>query len=332
MTGWTIEPKATALHSALTLCDMTLPWTASALNSEAKTLPRFPKAGVTFVSLSLGVDSMGLETTIRHIAAERRRFLSHPGRYVLVETVADIRRAKAEGMLAIGFNFQGTNPLAGDTAMVEVYYKLGIRHMLLAYNQRNLAADGCHERTDGGLSRFGVALIEAMNRVGMIVDVTHTGYRSSMEAMEVSTAPVIFSHSNARALKDHERNIRDDQIDACAKTGGLIGINGVGPFLGENDGSTAAYVRHVDYMVQRVGAAHVGIGLDMVDEVEFWYAVFRGSPAMFPKGYPPPPWQFVQPEQLPEVTEALMKLGYGERDVRGVMGENFLRVAAAVWK
>lgn len=98
----------------------------------------------------------------------------------------------------------------------------------MAYNQRNAVADGCHERTDGGLSRFGIELVQAMNRVGMLVDCTHTGYRSSMDVFEVSQAPVVFSHSNARAVWDHERNIRDDQAQACARTGGVIGVVGAG--------------------------------------------------------------------------------------------------------
>src|SRR5690606_34276467 len=106
---------------------------------------------------------------------------------------------------------------------------------------------------DEGLSRFGVALIKEMNRVGMIVDCTHTGYRTSMEAMELSAAPTIFSHSLARALWDHERNVADDQIKACAATGGVIGMNGVGMFLGDNDGSPEKVADHIDYVAQLVG-------------------------------------------------------------------------------
>src|SRR5260221_8975906 len=115
-----IDPRAAALHASLTICDPTLPWAAPSLNSEATTLPRFAAAGASFVSLSLSADFMGLEATVRHVAAERRRFLALPQRYRLVETVADIHRAKADGTLALGFNIQGTNPLGGDLAMVEL--------------------------------------------------------------------------------------------------------------------------------------------------------------------------------------------------------------------
>ena len=152
---------------------------------------------------------------------------------MLVDTIADVERAKKEGKLAIVLHFQGTNPVEGDIKLIEVYHRLGIRHMLMAYNMKNLVGDGCMERTDDGLSRFGVALVQEMNRVGMIVDVTHTGYRTSMDTFEVSEAPVIMSHSNPAAVWDIPRNVKDDQMKACAKSGGVMCINGVGGFMGE---------------------------------------------------------------------------------------------------
>jgi len=190
------------------VCDLTLPWGRANENREP-TLPRFVQAGFSFVSLTVGMDWTPLTETVQHIAAERRRFLNDPN-VVLVETASDIRRAKSEGSLAVGFHFQGTNPFSSDVNLVELFYRLGVRHALLAYNEKNAVGDGCHERTDGGLSRFGVRLIAEMNRVGMIVDCTHTGYRTSMEAMEMSTSPTIFSHSNAHAVFGHDRNIRDE--------------------------------------------------------------------------------------------------------------------------
>ena len=129
--------------------------------------------------------------------------------------------------------------------MVQAYYDLGVRSMLLTYNGENQAGFGCHAANDTGLTSFGRGVVDEMNRVGMMVDVSHCGYRTSMDALECSASPVIFSHSSMRAVWDHERNIRDDQARACAATGGVIGINGVGIFLGDNDIS-----------VQADGAAH----------------------------------------------------------------------------
>src|SRR5690606_16000592 len=161
--------------------------------------------------------------------------------------------------LAIVFHFQGTNPFGRDLGMVEVFYRLGIRHALMAYNQKNAVGDGCHERTDGGLTRFGLALVREMNRVGMLVDCSHSGYRTTMDASE---APVTCSPPNARALADPQRTSRDDQAKACAATGGVIGVNGIGIFLGGNEVSADALFRHIDYFVQLVGPQHVGLGLD----------------------------------------------------------------------
>lgn len=217
--------------------------------------------------------------------------------------------------------------------MVEVYYKLGVRHALLAYNQKNSVGDGCHERTNAGLSRYGITLVKRMNRIGMIVDLTHTGYKTTMDVFEHVSAPVIFSHSNPRALYDHERNIADDQIRACAATGGVIGVNGIGVFMAENDASTELLLRQIDYLVQLVGPAHVGIGLDWVYDLPSLIEITARSLDTYPaQGYERRDMQIVQPEQLPEVTEGLLKRGYGESDLEDILGGNWLRVARAVWK
>ena len=330
---WNVSERASAFHADALVCDLTLPWLPGLENKET-TLPRYPASGVDFVSLSIGHDEYGLATTIHHMADVKGRLGAEPDKYVLVESADDILQAKAAGKLAVGLHFQGSEMLEGDASLVQLFYQLGIRHMLLAYNQKNRAADGCHERTDCGLSRYGVRLIEEMNRVGMILDLTHVGYRSSMEAMEVSADPVIFSHSNAYAVKEHPRNLRDEQIKACARKGGLIGINGVGHFLGDNKASTENFIRHIDYMAQLVGPQHVGIGTDYVYFLEQMHRKFLANPERYPEGYPRTigEREYFPPERLPQVTEALLKRNYPEDEIRGVLGENFLRVARRVWK
>ncbi|BBK42262.1 membrane dipeptidase [Allostella vacuolata] len=332
------EPRtrdAAELHRQATICDLTLPWGPGYANQD-RILQRFRASGIDFVSLTLGLDRMSLEQTIRHIAAERARFAGLAGDgYVMVETVDDILAAKRDGKLAVGFHFQGSNPLAGDPKMVALYYRLGIRHMLLAYNQRNMAADGCHEDSDCGLSRFGKTLVREMNRVGMIVDCTHTGYRSTMDLIELSADPVMFSHSNAHALVGHDRNIRDDQIRACAARGGLIGINGIGHFLSDEMQATpAAMFRHIDYMVQMVGWQHVCLGVDHVYYADQMAERRAANPDTFPRGYPTgsKPASYIQPEDVVQVTAAMLDHGYDEAAVRGILGQNFLDLARKVWK
>ena len=324
MTEWNVSEEAAVLHSEALVLDMTMPWlNYLPLDQQIEPLRRMAASGYTFVSLTLAVDSTSLNKTMHIIAKERAYFLANADKYVLVETVDDIRRAKQEGKLGIGFHFQGTNPVSSDLNMVETYYKLGVRHMLMAYNKKNAVGDGCSERTDGGLSRFGVALVEEMNRVGMMVDVSHTGYRTSMDVFEVSPDPVVFSHANPLALWDVPRNIRDDQIKACAKSGGVIGFNGCGTFLGDNITDTETMLRHIDYLAELVGPQHVGIGLDHV------------SDPMALATYMAADWgddNFADPEQLPEITEGLIGRGYSEVDVRGILGENWLNLAQRVWK
>ncbi len=147
------------------------------------------------------------------------------------------RRAKREGKLAVSFDLEGSAMLEDDLAMVQLYRDLGVRQIHLAYNRDNSIAGGCHG-SDAPLTALGREVVDEINRVGLIMDCSHSGYRTSLEIMERSRRPVVFSHSNVKALKNHARNVTDDQIDACAKTGGVVAISGIGIFLGADDIST----------------------------------------------------------------------------------------------
>ncbi len=199
--------------------------------------------------------------------------------------------------------------------------------MLMCYNLKNAVGDGCQELTDSGLSRFGTQLVAEMNRIGMLVDVSHTGYRTSMEVIEASSAPVIISHANPRALCDHTRNVPDDLIKACAASGGVIGVVGFAKVLGDDPVVRPEHmVQHIEYLLDLVGPRHVGLGIDYVYDQAFdmrtpWSPHYAGRPV-----------GVLEPEDLPRVTEALLARGHDEPVVRGVLGENWLRVAERVWK
>lgn len=324
----------TDVYRSSIVWDMTLPWIGFGRPElRPAVLPRLKACGYTCVSLTMATDEESLEATTQAIAHERAHILSRPDLYVLVETADDVRRAKAQDKLAVAMHFQGTNALARNLHMVEAYYRLGIRHMLMAYNQKNAVGDGCHELTDAGLSRFGRALVAEMNRVGMLVDVSHTGYRTSMDVIAASTQPVVFTHSNPKALWDHPRNITNDQAKASAATGGVVGVNGVGIFMGDNDASTEALYRLVAYYRDLIGAEHVGLGVDFSFDTESIIRKARSSAAQYPSGggYDKE-LAFVQPEQVADLANLLLRRGFSAREVEGILGENWLRVTSQVWK
>ena len=335
MTPHLLSDRASRLFAEAVVWDNTFPFGPSCGSQPAheRTLDRMREIGYSCVSLTTASDNDDMAGTMRKIAADNRFFRDNTDRFVQVAGVDDILRAKREGKLAVVSTFQGTLPFDRDSGFVEMYYRLGVRQALMAYNQKNHVGDGCHERTDAGLSRLGVEVVREMNRVGMIVDCSHTGYRTTMDVFEVAQGPVVFSHSNSRKLVDSERNIRDDQALACAKTGGVIGLNGVGLFLGGNDPSPERMFQHLEYFVQLVGAEHVGFGIDTVSDKTPLLEIVTRNKAKYPaeSGYDVEP-AFGGPELIPEVTELMLRKNYSDAHVRGILGENWLRVARQVWK
>lgn len=293
---------------------------------------RHLRAGFTYVSLNVGYAPHGLAEAITVLSSFRHHVLADPDNYILVRTVDDIIAAKRTGRLGIAFDLEDTNPLEGRVELVQTYYDLGVRSMLMTYNSHNLAGFGCHDDPKGGLTDFGRAVVQEMNRVGMMVDAAHCSFRTSMDLFETSSAPVIISHAAMRAIHDHERNVTDDQVRACAATGGIIGICGIGIFLGDNDISTETLVRHIDHAVSLVGPEHVGLGTDFVFDQEDLNTDLANNPGLFKNYLENGPLKILPPEQLPEIVDSLRSRGYSDDDVSGILGGNFLRVAREVWK
>ena len=291
-------------------------------------------AGVDYLSIDVGFDLLPWEKTVATLAAFRHWILARPSEYALVSSADEILAAKSAGRLAVTFDIEGMNALDGRIEMVEFYHHLGVRQSLFAYNRNNLAGGGCHDE-DIGLTAFGRQVIDEMNRLGMFVDVTHTGYRTTMDVMEYTDRPVIFSHSNPKALCGHGRNIADEQIRACARTGGIIGVVGLNRFLGENRTDSERLADHVEYLIDLAGPRHVGIGLDYAFpvEIEGIDTVIADNPQFWPKNeYPAGATTYAAPAQMRELVEVLLRRGQPERTVRDVMGGNFMRLAREIWR
>ena len=328
--------RAERLHASAVVWDQTFPATPTcgSWSSHLNALERMRRSGYTVASITVASDPDDTLSAIRRISQWRRLIRERDDEFLLLESAQDAITAKTQGKLAIGFHFQGTTPFDRDIGLVEVFYRLGVRHALMAYNQKNHVGDGCHERTDAGLSRFGLELVAEMQRVGMLVDCTHTGRRTSLDVFEAATAPVIYSHSNAAALKSHQRNIDDEMARACAATGGVVGVNGIGIFLGANDDSTEALFRHVDHWVQLLGPDHVGIGRDSVSEPAVLAQAVHSQASKYPAGqnYDSAELKVVVPEQIPQLTDRLVQAGYPDEAIVAVLGGNWMRLARDVWK
>jgi membrane dipeptidase len=300
-------------------------------------LERYRALGVHYVSINVGMDMNPLHQILPVIAAFRTRLAAEPQRYVLPHRVTDIELAHSQGQLAVGFDLEGALPLLEQPDMVALFRDLGVRQIHFAYNRNNALAGGCHD-TPQSLSALGQRMVEAVNDAGVLMDCAHTGHRSSLEIMAHSRHPVVFSHANPLALVDHGRNISDEQIRACAATGGVVCVSGVSPFLGVEQPGASDVARHVAYVADLVGTEHVGLGLD----IGFSQSGLNDDP---PPPFDPAHWwpasagygqgirdiRYTPVETWSHLPSALRAVGLHDADIDGVMGLNMARVARHVW-
>jgi len=251
----------------------------------------------------------------------------------LCTTYADILRAKAEGKRGLVLGMEGVEPLGADLTLLRVFYALGLRVIGLTHALRNYAADGAFfdpKKTglQGGLTDFGVSLIEQAQAMGIVIDVSHLNDPGFWDVIKLAVGPVIASHSNCRVLKDHPRNLTDEQIKAVADTDGVIGLNAASLFTEPPD--LTHLMDHLEHLIKVAGREHVGLGLDFCD----YLLQYRTE---LEKAHLRPRW--LKPvdglsgdRDVPKIPAILAERGYPTDTIEQIMGENFLRVFRAVLK
>jgi membrane dipeptidase len=261
-----------------------------------------------------------------------------PDRVMLVEEAQDILRAKQEGKFGMIFGFQNASPLGDDSTLLSIFHKLGVRVIQLTYNEANALGYGCMEPNDTGLTGLGIQVVQGMNRLGIVVDLAHTGYRTSRDAIEISEDPVIFSHANPLALKDNPRNKPDELIQLLAEKGGIIGLMPHPYFSKSAPGKRPTmedFFEQVDYVVQLVGVDHVGIGTDK-REGRTDVDRFVNSICRYPKALGTVEGRkmdgFSHIRDWPNITEGLLSRGYSDEDCAKIIGGNCYSLFQRVWK
>lgn len=326
------------IHNASIVIDAVCPL----VMHDARYIDWYREGGVTAIAPTISTADSA-RTTLGRLATWHR-LLRERDDLLLVRAARDIDIAKSSARMGVYFHCQGADPIEDNLDLIDLYKALGVGVVQLTYNTKNRVGDGCEERTDAGLSRFGIRLIERLNRARLIVDCSHTGFHTSMEAIEHSSAPVVLSHSNPSAVHASNRNVPDELIDAIARSGGVIGVVGFPAMVASaTKPSLDQLVAHIDAIVHRVGIDHVALGLDYYwgqagvatdEEASRYYDEAIRSGAWGP-AYPPPPHHYPTsietPRTLANLTHRLLARGYQRDDVQRILGQNWLRVMQAVW-
>lgn len=239
---------------------------------------------------------------------------NHGDKIAVCLSCGDIEKATAAGKVAALLSVEGGECLNGELSVLRQLYRLGVRSMLLAWNHRNLLADGAEEQNGAGLSDFGRRVVTEMERLGMIVDVSHLCEASFYDVLSISAKPVIASHSNSRAICGNPRNLTDDQLITIMKNGGVIGINFYPYFLNNTENADMDdVVRHIEHICSITGEDHIGIGADY-DGIECTPKGLEGA------------------QCIPSLFERLLQLNYSSTFIEKLAGRNFMRVIRQILK
>lgn len=293
-------------------------------------IERIHRGGVTAVNATIAAwHDPG--ATLDMIGQMYRQMEKHSDKAMLVRSISDIRTAKSAGKTGFILGFQDTNPISDKLYLLRVYHELGVRIIQLTYNFENLVGFGCQAPTDTGLTAFGRDVVAEMNRLGILVDLSHCGPRTTLDAIACSAKPVAITHANAASQFPHPRNKSDEALKACAARGGVIGALSFAAMLTASLPATLDdYVNAIDYLVELVGVDHVAIGADFMEEMprEVAEAVLSGlslDVIAFMESIPPVQ-NFASAADMPNVTANLLGRGYSAADIQKIMGGNWLRL------
>ena len=287
--------------------------------------------GVTAINATLAIWD-DFESARRNVSDWSAWFERHNALIRHVRTVDDIHAARAEGRTGVIFGWQNAAPIGDDLGRLRLFRQLGLRIVQLTFNERNLLGSGCAEPTDDGLTRFGRDAVREMNRLGILVDLSHVGDRTALDAIDHSTKPVAFTHANARSQHDHPRNKTDEAIRLLVERGGVIGANAwPGFFPNGFDSDLSDHLDAIDYLVDLAGIDHVAIATDFCQEQPpSWFGQLTR--------YGPPTADAYHhlrglndPTDMVNIATGLLGRGYRKDDVRKVLGGNFLRLFDEVW-
>lgn len=300
------------------------------------------QGGVTAVHATLVYHATARET-LSIIGRWQQRFHEHADLIMPISSAETIHTAHQTNKTGIIFGFQNPSPIEDDITLVELYYRLGVRFMQLTYNNQSLLASGCYEQEDSGITRFGKQVIAEMNRVGMIIDMSHSGERSTLEAIELSTQPVVVSHANPHAWHASLRNKSDAVLRALSESGGLLGFS-LYPFhLRQHSETTLAdFCGMVARTAELMGVEHIAIGSDLCQDqplsVLHWMRNGRwakatdfGEGSANNDGWPAQPDWFKTNADFPNLIGGLRDIGFDETEVANIMGGNWLRLCEALW-
>lgn len=292
-------------------------------------------AGYTGIVESL--DRKDLQTAIDQLVMWRTRFTENSDKIISALSASDFETARATGRTAVVMNFQNATMLEGDADNVEALHALGMRSFQLTYNSRNLLGDGCLERTNAGLSDFGVEVVERMNKTGVLMDLSHCGPQTTLDGISFTTKPPAITHSFCAALREHPRAKSDEAIRACAQKGGVIGIAALGYFIGPDPGGETTiddYADHIEHAVKIAGHEHVALSTDYPPQgispwatKEDWY---EPRLKFFKPSYEVrwPPWipELDTPDRFRNLLVVLEKRGWKSTDLERLLGLNWARI------
>ena len=298
----------------------------------------YEEYGYAAFSTTISNGSEGALAVLERIDVMKAWIDENSDRFTLATTVQDLIDAKEAGVVAVMLNSQSMDMLDEDIANVQRYWDLGIRQMNFSYNQTGPYSAGMVDNdplaSDMGVTELGAAVVAEMNRVGMIVDCSHSSWETCIEAVELTTKPMMISHSNSYTLYENLRNVSDEAIRAVAATGGVVCVNFLGGFLnGQVQATPEAIAKHINYIGQLVGKQATCFGVDYVEN----YAVALGPIIGNPEKYPPEqgyglPTQMAPPADAWAVSRVLEEQhGWSESEIRGLMGGNLMRLYEANW-